>query len=58
MTSSRSRISFQPLPPDDPAQRQPDISLAKEILGGWNPKVDLETGLEKTITYFDHLLKN
>jgi len=58
MTGSRSRISFQPLPPDDPEQRQPDISLAKEILGGWNPKVDLETGLEKTITYFDHLLKN
>lgn len=58
MTGSRSRISFQPLPPDDPVQRQPDISLAKEILGGWNPKVDLETGLEKTITYFDNLLKN
>jgi len=58
MTGSRSRITFQPLPPDDPVQRQPDISLAKEILGGWNPKVDLETGLEKTITYFDHLLKN
>jgi len=58
MTGSRSRISFQPLPPDDPVQRQPDISLAREILGGWNPKVDLETGLEKTITYFDHLLKN
>jgi UDP-glucuronate decarboxylase len=58
MTGSRSRISFQPLPPDDPVQRQPDISLAKEILGGWNPKVDLQTGLEKTITYFDHLLKN
>ena len=58
MTGSRSRIRFQTLPPDDPVRRQPDISLAKEILGGWNPKVDLQTGLEKTITYFDHLLKN
>jgi UDP-glucuronate decarboxylase len=58
MTGSRSRISFLPLPPDDPEQRQPDISLAKEILDGWNPTVDLETGLEKTINYFDHLLKH
>jgi UDP-glucuronate decarboxylase len=57
MTGSRSRINFLPLPQDDPAQRQPDISLAKQILGGWSPVVDLETGLEKTIKHFQHLLK-
>jgi UDP-glucuronate decarboxylase len=58
MTGSRSKISFLPLPQDDPVQRQPDISLAKKILGGWNPGVDLETGLGKTITYFDQLLNS
>ena len=47
----------QPLPPDDPKQRQPDISLAKKELGGWEPKVALEEGLKKTIAYFDGLLK-
>ncbi|MCD4710738.1 MAG: SDR family oxidoreductase [Bacteroidales bacterium] len=58
MTGSRSEVSFLPLPPDDPAQRQPDISMAKKILDGWSPVVNLEAGLEKTITYFDHLLNN
>jgi UDP-glucuronate decarboxylase len=42
---------FLPLPQDDPKQRRPDISLAKEALG-WSPKVELEEGLEKTIGYF------
>lgn len=58
MTGSRSKISFLPLPQDDPAQRQPDVSLAKKILDGWSPVVDLEAGLKNTITYFDHLLNN
>jgi UDP-glucuronate decarboxylase len=56
MTGSRSKITFLPLPKDDPIQRRPDISLAKEILDGWSPVVELETGLEKTITYFKHLI--
>jgi len=56
MTGSKSKITFLPLPQDDPIQRQPDISLAKELLDDWNPVVGLDTGLEKTITYFDHLL--
>lgn len=58
MTGSRSEIGFLPLPQDDPAQRQPDISLAKKILDGWSPVVNLEAGLKKTITYFDHLLNS
>lgn len=47
----RSKISFHPLPGDDPKQRQPDISLAKSELG-WEPKVTLEQGLDPTIDYF------
>ena len=58
MTGSKSEISFLPLPQDDPTQRRPDISLAKEMLDGWSPKVELEAGLEKTITYFDQLLNS
>ncbi len=58
MTGSKSKILFLPLPQDDPIQRQPDISLAKKILDGWAPLVKLETGLEHTISYFDHLLKS
>jgi UDP-glucuronate decarboxylase len=48
---SKSQIVFRPLPADDPRQRQPDIGLAKKMLD-WEPKVDLETGLRKTIAYF------
>ncbi len=48
---SRSEILHQPVPPDDPRQRKPDISLAKERLG-WEPKVPLETGLKETVKYF------
>jgi len=58
MTGSSSKISFLPLPQDDPVQRQPDISLANKLLDGWSPDVKLETGLEKTIEYFDNLLKS
>jgi UDP-glucuronate decarboxylase len=51
LTGSTSKIVHLPLPPDDPKQRQPDISLAKKELG-WEPVVDLDTGLKKTIEYF------
>jgi UDP-glucuronate decarboxylase len=51
LTGSRSKIIFNPLPMDDPKQRQPDISLAVEKLG-WQPMVRLESGLHKTIDYF------
>lgn len=57
MTGSKSKISYQPLPQDDPLQRQPDISLAREKLG-WEPVCDLEEGLSKTINYFKEKLKN
>ena len=56
-TGSKSKISFLPLPQDDPIQRKPDISLAGKLLGSWKPQVELEAGLEKTIVYFDKLLK-
>ena len=51
MTSSKSIIDFKPLPQDDPTQRKPDISLAKEKLD-WEPKIELQEGLIKTIEYF------
>lgn len=57
ITGSASKIVHQPLPEDDPTQRKPDISLAKEKLANWEPEVQLRQGLEKTIAYFDHLLK-
>jgi len=56
-TGSKSKIVFRPLPQDDPCQRQPDISLAKEKLD-WQPAVNLDKGLEKTIEYFDKILTN
>lgn len=56
LTGSKSKIIFQPLPKDDPMQRKPDITLAKEKLN-WEPVIKLEEGLAKTITYFDNLLK-
>lgn len=49
---STSQIVFKPLPADDPLQRQPDITLAREKLDGWEPKVGLEEGLKRTIDYF------
>ena len=57
LTESKSKIVFKPLPLDDPEQRQPDITMAKEKLG-WEQSVKLEEGLKKTITYFEDLLKN
>jgi len=57
LTSSKSKIIYMPLPEDDPTQRQPDISLAKEKLNGWEPKIYLEEGLLKTIAYFKNVLK-
>jgi UDP-glucuronate decarboxylase len=56
LTESRSRMVFKPLPADDPMQRQPNITRAKEYLGNWQPQVQLEEGLMKTIAYFDQLL--
>lgn len=56
LTGSRSKLEYQPLPSDDPAQRQPDITLAREKLG-WEPKVQLEEGLKRTIPYFEELLR-
>jgi UDP-glucuronate decarboxylase len=58
ITGSKSKIVYQPLPEDDPVQRQPDISLAKEKLNNWEPVVPLRVGLEKTIDYFEHLLSS
>jgi UDP-glucuronate decarboxylase len=55
LTGSKSKLVFQPLPSDDPRQRQPDISLAKSKLD-WQPNVALEAGLKKTIEYFRTLL--
>jgi UDP-glucuronate decarboxylase len=51
LTGSKNRIVCNPLPADDPKQRQPDISLAQEKLG-WEPKVEIDTGLKSTIDYF------
>ena len=55
LIKSSSEIVFEPLPQDDPLQRKPDISLAKEHLD-WTPEIDLEAGLKKTVTYFRSLL--
>ena len=55
LTGSRSELVFKPLPSDDPTQRCPDISVAREKLE-WEPKIGLESGLKKTIAYFDQLL--
>lgn len=57
ITKSRSRIVFLPLPQDDPRQRKPDISTAKQALK-WEPRVDLERGLSLTADYFKNLLSN
>ena len=56
LTSSRSKIVFNPLPQDDPKRRRPDITLAKKALL-WEPKTPVEEGLKKTIEYFETLLR-
>jgi UDP-glucuronate decarboxylase len=57
LTKSKSKITFHQLPADDPIQRNPDITLAKKILNDWQPKVQLEEGLDKTISYFRNYFK-
>jgi UDP-glucuronate decarboxylase len=56
LTGSESKIVMRPLPADDPMQRKPDITLARQQLGGWEPSTCLEEGLKRTIAYFDDLL--
>lgn len=56
MTGSKAKIVYHPLPSDDPAQRRPDISLAKSKLN-WEPTITLEDGLKETINYFKRILK-
>jgi len=51
VTGSKSKISYAPLPQDDPKQRCPDITKARQLLG-WEPKIDLETGLRMSLDYF------
>ena len=53
LTGSRSKIVKLPLPADDPKQRRPDISMARGILDGWTPEIQLEAGLKRTIAYFE-----
>jgi UDP-glucuronate decarboxylase len=57
LIGSRSKIAHRPLPENDPKQRQPDISLAQQLLG-WRPRIALKEGLPKTIAYFEHLLSD
>jgi UDP-glucuronate decarboxylase len=57
LAGSTSKIVYLPLPQDDPLQRQPNIDLAKERLG-WEPKIQLEEGLERTIEYFKKHVTN
>lgn len=57
LTGSKSKIIYQPLPQDDPTQRQPNIDLAKKRLNNWQPNIQLKEGLQKTIEYFDKTLK-
>ena len=56
LAGTKSKIRFEPLPSDDPRQRQPDITTAKTILR-WEPKTQLKEGLSKTIAYFDNILR-
>ena len=56
LTGSESKIVFKPLPEDDPKQRKPDITLAKDVLG-WQPEVILEEGLKNTIKYFRNIVE-
>ncbi len=57
LTNSKSELVFMPLPADDPVQRKPDISLARQALGGWEPTIALDEGLKRSIAYFAALPK-
>jgi UDP-glucuronate decarboxylase len=57
LTGSKSKVTFSPLPEDDPVQRKPDIALAGKLLEGWTPVIGLEEGLDRTIGYFRNLIK-
>ena len=56
LTGSKSKLVYKPMPQDDPKQRKPDISLAFEKLDGWKPKLELNEGLIKTISYFENVI--
>lgn len=56
LTGSKSRLVHKPMPQDDPKQRKPDISLAFKKLDGWQPQIELNEGLIKTISYFDKII--
>jgi len=56
VTGSKSKITYRPLPQDDPVQRQPDISKARSLFG-WEPKIDLETGLRLSLSYFKNCIE-
>ena len=56
-TGSSSKLVFHPLPQDDPRQRRPNIELAREMLGGWEPRVQLDEGLSRTVAYFSSLMQ-
>jgi UDP-glucuronate decarboxylase len=58
LVGSKSKLTFMPLPQDDPKQRKPIIDMAKQKLGGWEPKVKLEDGLKETIAYFRKALQD
>jgi dTDP-glucose 4,6-dehydratase len=57
LTGSRSEIVFRPLPVDDPKVRQPDITLARKLLG-WEPRVDTDDGLRRTVDWFREALRS
>jgi UDP-glucuronate decarboxylase len=57
LTNSKSKVEYKPLPQDDPFQRKPDITLAKQVLK-WKPKIKLNEGLKETINYFKWLIKD
>ena len=57
LTGSKSRVEFRPLPADDPRQRQPDITVAKNVLG-WEPRVPLREGLQRTIEHFREVVRD
>ena len=57
LTGSSSQLVFKPLPSDDPRQRRPDIRLATQVLGGWQPTIMLDQGLERTIGYFRNMVQ-